>query len=99
MARLSEDDVLEFVETVPRGRVVTYGDIGDHLGDRGPRAVARALSQHGGAVPWWRVVRADGSCAEPVRTRQLEHLRSEGVPFRGDRVDLTAARWDGFSPA
>lgn len=98
MPPLNDDDVLAVVESIPPGRVMTYGDIGVFLGDRGPRSVARALSRHGGGVPWWRVIRADGSCAEPVRVRQLEHLRDEGVPVRGGRVDLTRVRWDGLSP-
>ena len=64
----------------------TYGAIGRLVGV-GPRRVARALSSGGGAVPWFRVVRADGSVAEPVRVRQLELLAAEGVPMRDGRVD------------
>jgi len=41
-------------------------------------------------LPWWRVVRADGSLAKGARQRR--HLVAEGVPFRGDRVDMSAAR-------
>jgi alkylated DNA nucleotide flippase Atl1 len=41
-------------------------------------------------VPWWRIVRADGSLAKGSRQRAL--LDEEGVPFRGDRVDMRAAR-------
>ncbi len=96
---LSDDDVLAVVETIPPGRVMTYGDVAEFLGDRGPRSVARSLSRHGGGVPWWRVVRADGSCAEPVRQRQLEQLRDEGVPVRRERIALEQVRWDGVSPA
>jgi alkylated DNA nucleotide flippase Atl1 len=55
--------------------------------------VARALSSGGGAVPWHRVVRADGSAAEPVRVRQLELLAAEGVLMRDGRVVLSAVRW------
>jgi alkylated DNA nucleotide flippase Atl1 len=36
------------------------------------------------------VVRADGSLAKG--TPQRERLRTEGVPFRGDRVDMATAR-------
>ena len=99
MATLSDDDVLAVVESIPRGRVMTYGDIGEFLGDRGPRSVARALSRSGGGVPWWRVVRAGGVFAEPVRERQVEHLLDEGVPMVRGHVDLDRARWDGVSPA
>jgi alkylated DNA nucleotide flippase Atl1 len=44
-------------------------------------------------VPWHRVVRADGTAAEPVRARQLALLAEEGIPVRGQRVDLAAVRW------
>ena len=42
------------------------------------------------AVPWWRIVRAGGSLAKGARQRAL--LEAEGVPFRGARVDMRAAR-------
>jgi alkylated DNA nucleotide flippase Atl1 len=75
------------VRAIPRGFVRTYGDI-----DPGaPRAVGRVLSAlPTDDVPWHRVVRADGSVAKGAR--QLERLRREGVPLRGDRVDLGQAR-------
>jgi len=36
------------------------------------------------------VVRADGSLAKAAR--QKRHLIAEGVPFKGERVDMTKAR-------
>jgi len=87
-----DEAVFDAVERIPAGRVSTYGAIGRLVGV-GPRRVARALSTGGGAVPWFRVVRADGTAAEPVRVRQLELLAAEGVPVRGGRVDLGAVGW------
>jgi alkylated DNA nucleotide flippase Atl1 len=87
-----DEAVFDAVESIPPGRVSTYGAIGRLVGI-GPRRVARALSGGGAAVPWHRVVRADGSAAEPVRARQLELLAGEGVPVRNGRVDLTAVGW------
>ena len=87
-----DEAVFDVVERIPPGRVSTYGAIGRLVGV-GPRRVARALSQGGGAVPWHRVVRADGSVAEPVRVRQLVLLAAEGVPVRSGRVDLDAVGW------
>jgi alkylated DNA nucleotide flippase Atl1 len=87
-----DEAVFDTVEQIPPGRVSTYGAIGRLVGV-GPRRVARALAQGGGAVPWYRVVRADGSAAEPVRVRQLELLAAEGVPVRQGRVDLAAVGW------
>jgi alkylated DNA nucleotide flippase Atl1 len=87
-----DEAVFDAVEQIPPGRVSTYGAIGRLVGV-GPRRVARALSQGGGAVPWHRVVRADGTVAEPVRVRQLELLAAEGVPVREGRVDLATVGW------
>ena len=87
-----DEAVFDAVEAIPPGRVSTYGAIGRLIGV-GPRRVARALSAGGGAVPWFRVVRADGTAAEPVRVRQLELLAAEGVPVRDGRVDLRAVGW------
>lgn len=87
--------VLHLVEQIPPGKVMSYGDIAEYLGSRAPRAVGQLMALHGGGVPWHRVVRADGTPAPVVRERQLALLRAEGVPLRGDRVDMRKARWDG----
>ena len=87
-----DEAVFDVVERIPAGRVSTYGAVGRLVGV-GPRRVARALSQGGGAVPWHRVVRADGSAAEAVRVEQLGLLAAEGVPVRNGRVDLAAVGW------
>jgi alkylated DNA nucleotide flippase Atl1 len=87
-----DEAVFDAVERIPPGRVSTYGAIGRLVGV-GPRRVARALSSGGGAVPWHRVIRSDGTVAEPVRVRQLELLAAEGVPLRDGRVDLRAVSW------
>ncbi len=86
--------VLGLVERVPRGRVTTYGSIGAVVGC-GPRLVGNILARHGGPVPWWRVVRADGS----LPPSHLEEARpcylDEGTPLRatGSAVDIAAAFW------
>jgi alkylated DNA nucleotide flippase Atl1 len=78
--------IVERIRAIPEGFVRTYGDIEP----RAPRLVGRVLSTTHERMPWHRVVRADGSLARGAR--QLELLRQEGVPFRGDRVDLRKAR-------
>ncbi len=89
--------VLACVESVPRGRVTTYGAVADAVGRFGPRRVGNVMAEHGAAVPWWRVVRADGSpppCHEG--TARLHHLE-EGTPLRpSGKVDMPAAF---FQPA
>ncbi len=59
---------------------------------RGRRASpGRSCLRHGDdELPWHRIVRADGSLAKGRRQRRL--LVAEGVPFRGERVDMRVAR-------
>ncbi len=87
--------ILDCVESIPAGRVMSYGDVAEFVGTRAARNVGRVLAADGGTVPWHRVLRADGSCAEHLRAEQLARLAAEGVSIRGERVDLAAARWDG----
>jgi alkylated DNA nucleotide flippase Atl1 len=81
-----EARILARVRAIPRGFVRTYGDIDPAA----PRLVGRVLATTKEEVPWHRVVRADGSA--PMGQTQLVRLRKEGVPMRGDRVDLPHAR-------
>lgn len=90
--------ILGCIESIPPGRVMTYGDVADYVGVRSARIVGRVLAQDDGSVPWHRVLRADGSLAEHLYSEQRQRLLSEGVRFRGDRVELAAFRWDGRSP-
>ena len=53
--------VLDVAEAIPRGRVMSYGDIAEYLGEGGPRQVGRVMALWGGGVAWWRVIHADGS--------------------------------------
>ena len=78
--------ILERVRAIPKGTVRTFGDIDP----KAPRLVGRVLATHPARVPWHRVVRADGTA--PMGAHQLDLLRREGVPLRGDRVDLAKAR-------
>jgi alkylated DNA nucleotide flippase Atl1 len=87
--------ILRCVESIPAGRVLSYGDVAEYCGANTPRLVGHVLSADGGTVPWHRVVRADGSLATHKSDRQRELLEAEGVAFRGDRVDLRRHRWDG----
>ena len=89
--------VLDVVDRIPRGKVMSYGDVADYLGAGSARAVGRVMATWGSEVPWHRVLRADGSCVTHKSDRQLELLRRERVPVRGGRVDMARARWDGTS--
>jgi alkylated DNA nucleotide flippase Atl1 len=79
-------EVLRRVRSVPEGRVTTYGD----LSPGAPRFAGAVLSAcDDESVPWQRIVRADGSIPKGERQRHL--LAAEGVPFRGERVDMREA--------
>ena len=85
--------VLTVVENVPPGRVTTYGAIAEVVGG-GARRVGTVMAQHGGGVPWWRVVRADGSLPPSHAQRALPHYREEATPLRhASRVDMPTAFW------
>ena len=74
------------VRRVPPGFVTTYGD----LCPGAPRLAGRALSQGDGDLPWWRVVRSDGTWAKGEEQRR--RLEAEEVPIRGERVVMVDAR-------
>lgn len=78
--------ILERIRDIPWGHVQAYSDIDAFA----PRLVGRVLATARHDVPWHRVVRADGSI--PRGPRQRELLLREGVPMRGDRVDIDRAR-------
>lgn len=84
--------VLRLVEQVPAGRVTTYGDLAEAVGRGGPRQAGHVLATWGATVPWWRVVRADGSPARGHEQEALRRLAAEGAPLRGSRVVLVEAR-------
>lgn len=96
--------VFEVAELIPPGRVMTYGDVAEWLEEGGPRQVGRVMALYGDAVPWWRVVRADGRLLPGHELRALGHYRAEGTPLREasrvseghvPRLDMRRARWDG----
>jgi alkylated DNA nucleotide flippase Atl1 len=89
--------VLDVVEKIPKGRVMTYGDVAEFLGTGTGRTVGTVLSKHGREVPWWRVVQASGRPAEPHVQDALARLAREGCPVLRERVDLARCRWDGRS--
>ncbi|MFD0775772.1 MGMT family protein [Streptomonospora algeriensis] len=92
--------VLEVVEAIPPGSVMSYGDIAEYLGEGGPRQVGSVMSAWGGAVCWWRVIRTDGTPPFGHEAEALTRYAAESTPMRpsGDRVDMHRARWDGGAP-
>jgi len=90
--------VLDVVDAIPAGHVMSYGDIAEYVGAGGPRQVGRVLASYGGAVAWWRVLHADGTPAPGHEARALAHYLAERTPMRSFtpvRVDMREARWKG----
>jgi len=78
---------MDLIREIPPGFVRTYGDVSPGA----PRFAGAVLFECDDPdLPWWRVVRADGSLAKGARQRR--HLVAEGVPFRGERVKMEIAR-------
>ena len=90
--------VYRMVKRIPRGRVITYGQLARALKlPGGARTAGRAMAgcPAGQGVPWHRVVGAGGHLLirEQVAALQRKLLETEGVSFRGSRVDITRHGW------
>ncbi len=97
--------VLDVVERVPPGRVMTYGTVAEVVADGfvavggrprgGPRQVGAVLARAGSGVPWWRVVNAAGRPPAAHAERALARLRAERTPLTpdGERVAVRRALW------
>ncbi|HMD32931.1 MAG TPA: MGMT family protein [Candidatus Acidoferrales bacterium] len=88
--------VYRWVRLIPRGRVVTYGQVGRALRlPGGGRTAGRAMAACPPGVPWHRVIGAGGHLRtpEPYCSYQRQLLTREGVAFIGNRVDLANHAW------
>jgi methylated-DNA-protein-cysteine methyltransferase-like protein len=91
--------VYVIVRQVPRGHVVTYGQIAHALGSpRAARSVGWAMRDCPDDVPWHRVVNARGEISlRPTAgyPEQRARLRDEGVRFdRAGKIDLKKYGWE-----
>ena len=82
-----ERRVIGVIVALGEGEVVSYGDVAEDAGYPGrARAVGALLARFGAELPWWRVVRSDGTLAAPPAADQAAALRAEGVRVRSGRV-------------
>lgn len=86
------------VKRIPRGRVITYGQLAKLLRvPGGARTVGFAMAgcPSGRGIPWHRVVGAGGRLLprEPYASKQRMLLETEGTTFVGMKVDLAAHGW------
>ena len=91
--------VYEIVKRIPKGKVVTYGQIAAFIGSpRSARMVGWAMHGAPSAIPWHRVVMKSGKLpSEGVNldgTDQHEMLSKEGISFRTDgTIDMVEHIW------
>lgn len=88
-------NVWQVVRGIPRGHVLTYGDVARLAGmSRAARRVSQAMRRapRGMKLPWHRVVNAQGRISFPPDSsgyrQQQERLQEEGVVFIEGRIDL-----------
>lgn len=95
MDELLVERVLRAVEQVPRGRVVSYGDVAALVGT-GPRHVGQVMRHWGGNVAWWRVTDHRGDLLGELLERARPHWEAEGIVVRPDGrgCRITAYRAD-----
>jgi len=90
--------VHRLVRRVPRGSVVTYGQVAVLLGVPGAaRAVGQAMRACPPGVPWHRVVSARGAISRRENAGSMLSqrllLEGEGVAFVRGAVMLARHRW------
>jgi methylated-DNA-protein-cysteine methyltransferase related protein len=95
---MSWDPVYKLVQRIPRGRVLTYGELAKALRlPGGARSAGRAMAAtpSGRGIPWHRVLGERGKILirEPYASLQRKLLESEGVTVVESRVDLKRHLW------
>lgn len=91
--------ILDLVDTIPGGQVLTYGDVARMVGRCSPRQVGTVMARYGALTSWWRVVSAAGALPASLVGEASARWRAEGTPLRTPGgvavVDIARARWPG----
>ena len=92
---MNRQEIYDCLRRIPRGRVVTYGQIAEQLGNpRLARAVGNALHKNpdGNKYPCYKVVNARGELslhyAFGGREEQKRRLEADGIEVSAYRIDL-----------
>lgn len=95
-----KDKIYELTRQIPKGKVASYGQLAKLAGKpKAARAVGLFIRLNPDApnTPCHRVVAADGSLtgysATGGITKKKALLLSEGVRFKGSKVDLSTSQW------
>lgn len=98
--KIDKQAVYDFLSTIPRGKVVTYGQIAAFIGHSNyARTVGNILhgNPDGEKYPCYKVVRADGKLSANYAfgglTAEKQRLEKEGILVQKDKVDLKCYRW------
>lgn len=90
-----KEKVFEFLRTIPKGKVVTYGQIAEYLGNKNlARVVGNILHNNPDEeyYPCYKVVNSKGELAKSFAfggiEKQKEKLEKDGVIVIGYKVDL-----------
>lgn len=92
------EQVYALVATIPKGRVMTYGDIAGHCGHAYAARIVGGMAHYGPTdLPWHRVVNRLGDCARGYYGGKEGHkraLEAEGFTIVDHRiVDFKERRW------
>jgi len=91
MALTFEEDIRRVLSNIPRGTVLTYGEVAEESGHPGAsRAVGNLLAHGDGALPWWRVVTSTGRLVPGNEREHAQRLSAEGVRVTNGHVDMGA---------
>ena len=98
----TQEHILSIVQSIPAGRVTTYGAIADQVEGASARSVGRALKADGHNAPWWRVVNAAGRPAPGVEHVARERYAQEHTPVTTHEngtysIDRAKAFWPDTS--
>lgn len=93
-----DEAVYRLLELVPEGHVVSYSIAAAELGLATPRRPAAAMSRAPEGLPWWRMVRADGTLPPTLASRAEASWRREGTPSVGQGGAAKAAKAAFFMP-
>lgn len=90
-----KEKAYEFLKTIPKGKVVTYGQIAEYLGNkRLARVVGNILHSNpdGDKYPCYKVVDSKGNLSKSYAfggiERQKERLENDGITVENYKVDL-----------
>ena len=98
--KLDKQIVYEYLRVIPKGKVVTYGQIAEFLGNKNlARIVGNILHDNpdGDKYPCYKVVNAKGNLAKNYAFGGIDcqkmRLEADGIIVNNDKVELKVYKW------